>query len=197
MDVTVCIATYGDFEHWRAMGNRAAASVPADVPVVRVHGDSIHEARNAAAAQVRTEWICALDADDELEAGYFEAMETSHCDLRAPLVRYVVNQNSRRPAQIPEGTFDMANGNKLVIGTLIRKAMFDQVGGFRDYPMYEDWDLWQRCWLAGATIGFTDAVYRAHVRPGSRNRAPSHAEKLATHHAIRSANMPWLYEAAS
>jgi hypothetical protein len=42
---------------------------------------------------------------------------------------------------------------------------------------------------AGATIEpIYGAVYRAHVRPDSRNRAPSREAKLAAHQAIARAN---------
>ena len=195
IDATVLIATYGNEAEWDLIGRRALSSVALaapEIPVIRMHGPSLHATRNEAARRADTEWLCFLDADDELEPGYFEAMERGDTDLRAPMVRYVTSRFSKAEPRIPAGTDDMAEGNRLVIGTLIRKAMFDDVGGFRDWTMYEDWDLWQRCWLADATIGFTDAVYRANVRRGSRNRAPNHAEKERARQAIRHANLPWL-----
>lgn len=199
MDVTVIVATYGDLAVWEPLADRAMRSAAACEPValIRVHGDSLAGARNEAAAMSINEWLCFLDADDELEPGYFDAMAKGDTDLRAPLVRFVASRFSKAAPRIPAGTDDMAEGNRLVIGTLIRKDLFDAVGGFRDWPLWEDWDLWQRCWLAGATIGFTDAVYRAHVRRGSRNRTyRSQKEKLAIWHAIRRANLPGLYTEA-
>jgi hypothetical protein len=44
------------------------------------------------------------------------------------------------------------DGNWLVIGCVARTDLLREVGGFRDFPVYEDWDLWLRCWLAGATF---------------------------------------------
>ena len=195
MDVTVIVATYGDRAYWDSLAERAMASAGA-ATTLRYHGESIHQARNQAAEYADSEWLCFLDADDELAPGYLEAMERATGDLRAPLVRYV-RKGRPGPAHIPRGTDNMADGNRLVIGTLVRRAMFCEVGGFRDWPFYEDFDLWQRCWLVGAVIEFVhDAVYCAHVRPDSRNRTPSRDEKLVVHHAIRRANMPWLYDEA-
>jgi glycosyltransferase involved in cell wall biosynthesis len=189
MDVTVVVATFGD-EHWeRLAAERAVPSAEAlGVPVLHVHAATLHEARNAGVEQVATEWVCHLDADDELEPGYFEAMSRATADLRAPAVRYVRGQQQisrpRVPDQVP-----LEDGNWLVVGTLVRAELVLRVGGWRDWPMYEDWDLWQRCHLAGATVeAVPAAVYRAHVRHNSRNRAPRRAEKLATHQAIRRAN---------
>jgi GT2 family glycosyltransferase len=118
-------------------------------------------------------------------------------DLRAPVVRYVWG-HSAPPASLPPFPYDrgdLTDGNWLVIGTCVRAELVRKVGGWREWAFYEDWDLWQRCWLAGATIeAVPDAVYRAHARTSSRNRSRSRDEKTAMHHAIRRANLPWLYD---
>jgi glycosyltransferase involved in cell wall biosynthesis len=157
----------------------------------------LHDARNDALELVDTEWICYLDADDELESGYFEAMAAGTADVRGPAVRYVQGGIAVSPAGMPrvwghthlcEGTC-LTAGNWLVVGSLVRADLVAKVGGWRDFPIYEDWDLWLRCYLAGATFeACPAAVYRAHARWGSRNRAPSQAEKLAAHRAIAAAN---------
>jgi hypothetical protein len=168
------------------------------VPIVRVHGDSLHGARNAALDQVATEWVCHLDADDELEAGYFDHMAAGTADVRAPAVRYVRPGRRSGPAPYVPRVAGHRHactaeclpwGNWLIVGSLARTETLRAVGGWRDFPWSEDWDLWVRCWHAGATFeAIPDAVYRAHVRPDSRNRAPAAAEKLAAHRAIAEAN---------
>lgn len=86
---------------------------------------------------------------------------------------------------------DLRLGNWLVIGTLVQRQVFVEVGGFREWPLYEDWCLWQRCWKAGAEpVKVPDAVYVARVRGASRNRQPSRAEKLRIHGEIVAANFP-------
>lgn len=196
MNVAVIVATFGDRAEWEPLAQRALASVYDQDPaaVIRHHGDTLHGARNEAAAEADTEWLSFVDADDELAPGYLQAMSRAGADLRAPWVRYI-RKGRPTPEHIPRGTRDLADGNRLVIGTLVRREMFLAVGGFRDWPFYEDWDLWQRCWLSGASVQFVrQAVYCAHIRLDSRNRTPTHEEKLVVHHAIRRANMPWLYE---
>lgn len=185
MDVTVCIGTYGD-NSWRNLAqDRAAES--AQAPLIHVHATDLCTARNQAAEEASSEWLCFLDADDELAPGYFDAMEQGSADLRGPAVKYIVNGMARPPKLWPE--MDLTQGNYLVIGTLIRKDMFDRVGGFRDYPLYEDWDLWLRCHLAGASIELIpDAIYVAHARKDSRNRAPDRATRLHWHKQIAKDN---------
>lgn len=201
MDVTVCIGTYGDFDFWNQLAHRRAwASVPPEVPVAYVHERTLAVARNEAASYAKTEWLCFLDADDELERGYFEAMEQATADLRAPAVRYVP-WGSRPNAPVPGRAAKVPRvvshnhdcavecldyGNWLVIGTLVRRELFEQVQGFREWAVYEDYDFFARCWKAGATAeAVPSAVYRAHVRANSRNRGSLSAqEKHQVHRAI-------------
>lgn len=194
--VTVVIGTYGD-SWWKDLATRAADSALAQyVDVVHVHGTSLCEARNEALDQVDTPFVCMLDADDELEAGYFDAMASHTCDLRAPSVRYVQGRLARQPwmPQVSGHTHQcsaecLPYGNWLVIGTVARMSIIRQVGGFKEWPCYEDWDLWARCWAAGATVEpVPEAVYRAHVRTNSRNRGADHAAKHRVHQDIARAN---------
>lgn len=197
MDVTVAICTFGGSEWQQLAHERAFPSAHAlDVPIVEVHADTLHDARNRALDLIDTEWICYLDADDELEAGYFDHMARGTADLRAPSVRYVKNRHQPTPRmprvaghQHPCTADCLEWGNWLVIGTLAPVALLREVGGWRDFPWSEDWDLWVRCWLAGATIeAIPKAVYRAHVRSDSRNRGIDPTSRLRAHQAIAAAN---------
>lgn len=197
MDVTVVVATFGDRTWVDLAQARAIPSADAlDVDVVHIHGATLHEARNAGLDLVTTEHVCFLDADDELELGYFRFMERGTADLLAPSVRYVRHDPNVEP-RVPrvaghehECTADcLPYGNWMVIGTVAPTALVVDVGGFRDFPAYEDWDLWVRCWQAGATVeAIPDAVYRAHVRADSRNRGPSHDVLIEVHREIARAN---------
>ena len=195
MDVTVAIGTYGD-ESWIETAKRAVASVPNDVPVIHQHSKTLSEARNAALAQARTEWVVFLDADDELEPGYFDAMFNGTADVRGPIARYMVEGRERNLWQPRvwghkhDCTADcLPDGNWLLVGAMVRTEIARAAGGWWDEPIYEDWSLWLRCWKAGATFELIpEAIYRAHVRNDSRNRGPSQAAKNATHRAIYQAN---------
>lgn len=196
MEVTVCVCTYGA-DSWRDLAEAVALPSTRETNYVIVeHGDTLHEARNRALAQVETEFVCFLDADDELESHFFDHIQESTADLRVPSVRYVKNgfdQGVRMPQVAGHNhacTADcLTEGNWCVIGTVAPTDFVRFVGGFRDFPVFEDWDLWLRCYRAGASFqAVPQAVYRAHVRRDSRNRAPSQAIKNAAHRAIAEAN---------
>lgn len=188
----IVIATFGD-QHWAELArHRALPSAKKQGRCILSHGTTLAEARNAGLDEVRSEFCIFLDADDQLEPGYVEAMEAAEADLRAPRVRYVRAGCAHAP-YFPKVaghehacTADcLAEGNWLVIGTAVRTELARHVGGFRDEPIYEDWSLFLRCYRAGATVErVPDAVYQAHVRPKSRNRAPGIDFKNAWHERI-------------
>lgn len=175
-DVTVIIPTFGDDPVWRQMAFRAAASAANQTyepqEIVRVHhADSLHEARNAGAAQAETEWLIFLDADDELDPRYVEAMfAKDHGDIRRPATLGVVEDvEDDEPVMIEAK--DLLHTNYIIIGAMCRRDQFMAVGGFNDYPVLEDWDLWLRMVHNGSeVVDVPDAIYRVHVRPGSRNQ---------------------------
>lgn len=193
MDVTVAVSTFGTPSWTRLARERAIPSAEAlGVPVVYTHARNLHEARNGSLAKVRTPWVVHLDADDELELGYIEAMATGTADVRAPSVRYIRGATADWPKmpRVAGHAHDcvgacLPQGNWLVVGAAVRTELMRRIGGWRDYPIYEDWSVWLRCHLAGATIeAIPQAIYRAHVRRGSRNRSGSRDLKMLTHRRI-------------
>lgn len=194
--VTVCVATFGD-DRWRRVAEQHAlpSARATGAQVVYVHGDSIHGARNACLDQVTTPLVIYLDADDELEPGYLDAMTRVDADVRVPVVRYVTNPDRLPPPSMPRVVGHhhactaacLPCGNWIVVGAMARTQLLRDVGGWRDYG-WEDWDLWLRCHLAGATIQpAPGAVYRANVRAGSRGGYT--AEESRRHHiAVAAAN---------
>jgi GT2 family glycosyltransferase len=137
-----------------------------------------------------------LDADDELPIDYLDQMRLGSADVRAPAVRYVQGAHIA-PDRVPNvwgHTHDCVGeclpyGNWIVVGAMARRKRLIDIGGWRDFNWSEDWDLWLRAYLAGATFEtIRTAVYIAHVRHDSRNRSASQAERLAAHRAIAASN---------
>lgn len=196
-DVTILVATYGTTA-WEQLANTRAipSAQKQGVPVIHRHAATLHGARNACLHAAGTEWIVHLDADDQLEPGYIETMMTGTADVRAPSVRYIQGQHAQKP-RVPTvwghhhacTAECLPEGNWIVVGALARRQLLLDIGGWRDFTWSEDWDLWLRCHLAGASFEtIPTAIYRAHVRSNSRNRSQSQAERLAAHRAIAAAN---------
>lgn len=195
--ISVVVGTFGDRRRWDPLAQRALASVanqtigPADVQ--RVHADTLHDARNKGAHDATGAWLCFLDADDELDPRYLEAMTTAFRPgdwLLQPATLGVVDGiEDEAPVVIP--TRKLKVGNYLVIGTLVRRSHFLRAGGFYDWTAWEDWCLWLRCAHIGDGVDqVPDAIYRVHIAPGGRNSTAENDRRL--HSNILRRHRQWL-----
>lgn len=203
MTISVVIATYGEEEWAELAKTRALESLIGQSPdqFVLSHwdyppGEKIGPARNRGAAQATGDWLVFLDADDELEPGFFRQMRRAianynperHAVLFTPAVRYV-RKGKPGKTRFPPKLGTLKDDNHLIVGTMIERTLFHEVGGFGDYPHgFEDWSLWAKAWKAGArVIQVPHAVYRAHVNPQSKHRQGwrNRSWQVAMHERVR------------
>ena len=201
MNVSILLATFGH-SRWRDLAHEHALPSCYDQDpwqVITLHQEhgTLAQARNSAAEMATGDWLCFLDADDRLGVGYIDAMRLA-CDnhrdddamhgrfdqdyLLVPAMQFVIPHTGEcvGTPEIPAWGQPLIEVNCACIGTLVPTSLFREVGGFREHPLYEDWDLWLRCVKAGAAlIPVRDAVYCARGGPGGRN-LPS---ELDRHHA--------------
>lgn len=199
MDVEIAVCTFGGNE-WRELADRRAvpSAEAQGVPVRRCHADTLAESRNYALELCETEFLIYLDADDELEPGYCEAMLAGQGDVRAPAVRRIVTTSSGRP-RVKRSTYMprvwghrhqcvgdcLKEGNWITVGAMARVDLLREVGGWDGFPVYEDWALWLKCWKAGGDIQpCPDAVYRYWESPNSRNGSLPPRERDEWHYRI-------------
>lgn len=182
MTVSVIVATYGDPKWHELAKERAIPSImqPGVTEFFYYHFNDggIAAARNVNAKAATGEWLLFVDADDEIAPGYIGAM-TAAVEREANATRLLftpavqVIRSGRTPGpptffrQVP-----LRDANWLVVGTLIHRDLFWEVGGFPDYPHgLEDWALWSKCARVGATVvKVPGAVYRYHANPDSEHR---------------------------
>lgn len=198
MKVSILVCTFGD-DAWRAHGQRvklacSEQTYPAhEVVALHERDSTLAEVRNAAALNATGDWLCFVDADDLLETNYLEQMRAgwdtwkwqgSGPPLLVPAVRYFKKDRMQDAPQIPAWGRPIEEINCAVIGTLVSRQMFLDVGGFREWPMYEDWDLWLRCIQAGAELfPVPGAVYLAYISEGRNTNSDDVA--TTTYWAIR------------
>jgi glycosyltransferase involved in cell wall biosynthesis len=192
--ISVVIATYGDRE-WQALAQtRAAPSVSAQTSDVIVHHEddgTIATSRNAAAANAPGDWLLFVDADDEIAPGYLDALRAAYTgDDRALLTPRVQTLRKGRPGApvFFDRGISLRQDNWLILGTLVHRDLFHEVGGFGEYPHgFEDFSLWSKCFRAGATVvKVPEAVYVYHWNAQSKHKVGWRDKKwqVETHHRV-------------
>lgn len=180
MSIAVVLATFGDRKVWDRFAHRAERSVQAQTQPAdefhRVHADSLHVARNRGAMAALADWLIFLDADDELDKHYVEALASSigvnpTADIHVPYIQKISNNHVFRSGPLKEPGKSIFEVNHLPIGAMVRRDLFLEVGGFEDWPILEDWHVWMKLEAAGARWCWCpQAIYKIHWRDGSRNK---------------------------
>lgn len=195
MNVSVLVATYGDPE-WMDMATQRALKSAKGQGATEIYLDhypdgTVSSSRNALAERANCDWLLFLDADDELAPGYVDAMKAAYDGddlvLLTPAVRQIRKGRPGAPFFFDRG-ISLRQDNWLVVGTLVHKDLFWEVGGFGDYPHgFEDFSLWSKCFRAGATVvKVPDAVYVYHHNPQSKHKQGWRDRKwqVATHQRV-------------
>lgn len=210
MNLSIIIASHGHRRWQHLAQSRALPSAERQkaYEVLIAHDDSLSAnragVRNELASHAKGDWLCFLDADDELEAGYADAMaeQESARMMLTPAVSYAYGAR-RKPASFwPE--CELSKGNWMVVGTVIEKSLFEEVGGWRHLEAtgttneFDDWELWIRCSLAGAgVVRVPGAVYIAYAMNTSKHRSASARQRRAWHREVGMIHFPQIYESWS
>lgn len=163
---------------------------------------AIGPVRNVLAGKASGDWLCFLDADDQLAPWYLAEMfnryhaEREHSRgpfLLTPSVSKMRKGRRSSAAFYPEVPLWQANW--LVVGTLIERDLFERVGGFEDYPHgFEDWSLWNKAAKAGAqVVKVPKAIYIQHINPRSKHRLgwKNRRWQVETHQRVEAELAAW------
>lgn len=184
--ISVIVATYGDRDHWRRIARRAinsAENQTVEAEVLYTHGATLARARNFGATLAHGERLVFLDADDWLAHDFVEKIVEPENVLQPMTTTYIGGHQMQLPYYLPPRE-DLLDGNHLIVGCPVDKELFMDVGGFDEWPVYEDWALWLKIRAAGGTFGKTTGVYNINHNPDGRNQDPRGPE---TYDKIRQA----------
>jgi len=131
----------------------AALYAEKGVSYMRVEHRNLSLTRNTAAAATVSEFLLFLDADDFLPPNYIERCVEKMKDPAVGFVYANIQQfgDWNTFLEPPEFNPDMlARGNYITSNALLRRQMFDLVGGYTPLPhSFEDWEFLQRCIAMG------------------------------------------------
>lgn len=114
------------------------------------------------------DWLAFLDDDDLLLPQHLEKLSAV---AESADVVYSSCQRGHATVIEPFDREKLRYGNFIAVTSLVRRSMFEKVGGFPDVKRCEDWLLWQKIADAGGRFVFVKEqtwVYRTNPQD-SRN----------------------------
>lgn len=129
-----------------------------------------------------------LDADDRLAPDFIEqcGRVIGNHDIAYPNVLKFGNIERPQLFDSPkEVTPAYMIGKKfgLVVTSMMKREVYETNGGFRDLPIYEDWDFWVRAMGNGYTFARANTLLHYRQNMNSRNRSTMEL-KTSTHREI-------------
>ena len=126
-----------------------------------------------------------LDADDKLAPDFIEqcGRVIANCDIAYPnVLKFGAIERPKLVDSPREITAKYITGKKcgLVVTSMMHRDVYEKLGGFRELPIYEDWDFWVRAKFNGYT--FTRANTLLHYRQNIKSRNHLTLEQKANTH---------------
>jgi len=148
--------------------------------IIRDKHLGVAKTRDEGVRLAKGEWLLFLDADDMLAENYIQEClkHTDKADIIYPNVllwcywgKEAPKPNAwhQAPAMISEKL--MLNHNEVVVSSLMRRRVYDDVGGFDPVlPLFEDWQFFLEAMVHGARFARANTYLKYRQRTNSRNR---------------------------
>lgn len=121
---------------------------------------------NKAAALARGKYLARMDADDISVKSrlsiQFDVMEHKHFDLTCGGRKNIDESGAENKRYVKKMTSKLLVKNLPYEDTIfhptvmMKKAAFDEVGGYRDFPCAQDYDLWLRFYEKGKSLHYVN-----------------------------------------
>lgn len=110
--------------------------------------------------------VIPLDSDDALFPGVLAKMERAFdADTDVVYGNLWSNRYVDYPAAQPWSIELLRRQNPIFSTSMFRREIWDKVGGYlvREGSHYEDWQFWNKCFMAGARFKYLDELIYEHV----------------------------------
>ncbi|MBV6446377.1 MAG: hypothetical protein IFNCLDLE_02675 [Ignavibacteriaceae bacterium] len=135
----------------------------------------VANARREAAKMASGALLLFLDGDDKLSPNFIEEtvrlMEKA--DVAYPdMLWWYQGMGDNKYVYSPDKLLakDMYNTCKIPVSCVMKRRVFDGLGGFRQLELYEDWDFWLRAMEAGYKFKRANTFLWYRQFPNTRNR---------------------------
>jgi glycosyltransferase involved in cell wall biosynthesis len=148
------------------------------ISIVLPKNVGVAKARDIGVKMSSGKLLLFLDADDKLSPDFIQqcGKVILDCDIAYTNLLMFGNIERNKLVEAPdEVTPEMLIGRTcpVRVTSMMYRTVYDYLGGFKDLPVYEDWDFWVRAMFNDYTFKKANTLlwYRQNV--GSRNCASS------------------------
>lgn len=150
--------------------------------VIRDQNKGVQRARHEGYALSTADNLMFIDADDVLSEQYLQCMVEKRLETDADIIygsslawgswhETIKEKNNWVPGP-SEITWDyLFGGQSFVVSALIRREVYEEVEGFPQLPILEDWAFWVEAFKKGKTFAYSPhSTLKYRQRQKSRNR---------------------------
>lgn len=135
------------------------------------------KARDAGVRMSKGKLLLFVDADDKLAPDFIQqcgkalarGADIAYPNMilfdNVPINKLVENPNKITPQYL------LGRKTSIPVTSMMFREMYDKLGGFRDLPVFEDWDFWIRAMFNGYTFKRANTLLWYRQNKESRNRA--------------------------
>lgn len=158
---------------WLAQAVRSLVPIP---HLIVENDGEVGEARNQGLREATTEYVLFMDADDVAAPHMVDELYRAIWDVDVTYPQMLlVSEDLSEPVGLHEAQpfcpMRLEQGNFVPGCAMVRREKALEVGGFRELPLLEDWDLWLRMARNGARFKpVPDARLYYRQVSGSRNK---------------------------
>lgn len=114
--------------------------------------------------------VLFLDGDDKLFPDFIERMVPNMLEVDITYPNwFLANGVENELVEVPD-ELDLHKRNSVLISSMMKRQVYEKLGGFRDYPIYEDWDFWLRAEKEGFKFKKANTSLWYRQTADSRNR---------------------------
>lgn len=145
----------------------------------------VAKARDVGVRMSKGKLLLFVDADDRLAPDFIEQCGRliNRFDIAYPnVLKFGAIERPKLVDSPKEITSKYIIGNScgLVVTSMMHRYVYEKLGGFRQLPVYEDWDFWVRAKFNGYTFARANTLLHYRQNHKSRNHL-SLEEKTNTH----------------
>jgi teichuronic acid biosynthesis glycosyltransferase TuaG len=140
----------------------------------------ISKARDIGVKNTDGYFIMFLDGDDKIAPDYIEKGIRANADIvYSDVLTWFEYEGTKSQKDNklykPPSRMTVAKMWKhcqILVSSIMTRKVYDDIGGFRNFPIFEDWDFWLRCMARGYKFKKFNSLFYYRQSQNTRNQKP-------------------------